>query len=115
MKRSGIIIFLLVLNGIVPLAGFASAEESAATPKQGKGDASSVERLLMGGTEIRGTVEKPHVVYIVPWREGAGAEEREIPFERSFKEEILAPVDKARFQAQWGSVPKARKEAKSNE
>jgi len=106
MKRSTIVLFLLLI-GLIPVSGPVFAEEASGTPE--KGDAPGVERLLMGGTEIQGTVEKPHVIYVVPWREDGAAEEREIPFERSFKEEILAPVDFDRFQSQWGSAPKSAK------
>ncbi len=105
MKRSGIIILLFLWGGLFVMTASVSAEPSSETQKKGE---PGVERLLMGGTEIQGTIEKPHVVYIVPWGEGAGAGEREIPFERSFRAEILAPVDFARFQSKWGSAPEAR-------
>ncbi|GEM_PF-1773466 len=109
MKRS-MTVLLILFVGFIPMA---FAEEASELPP--KDDEPGVERLLMGGMEIQGTVEKPHVVYVVPWRDGAAAEEREIPFERSFREEIAAPVDFGRFQRQWGSIPEAQKEAKNNE
>ncbi len=105
MKRSGILIVFFLWSGLFVMTVPVSGEPLSKTQKKGGPD---VERLLMGGTEIQGTIEKPHVVYIVPWKEGGDGMEREIPFERSFREEILAPVDFARFQDKWGSAPEAR-------
>ncbi|MFQ5588563.1 MAG: hypothetical protein ACE5F7_06965 [Nitrospiria bacterium] len=76
-------------------------KEEKAAPK--------VERLLMGGTEIQGTVEKPHVVYVVPWSRETTLNREEIPIERSFKDEILEPVDHIRFRRRWGDIPRISK------
>lgn len=105
MKRSGILILFLLWIGLFVTTAPVSGEPLLEEEKEGGPD---VERLFMGGTEIQGTIEKPHVVYIVPWKEGGEGMEREIPFERSFREEILTPVDFARFQGKWGSAPEAR-------
>ncbi|MFQ5579464.1 MAG: hypothetical protein ACE5FZ_02535 [Nitrospiria bacterium] len=84
--------------------------------EEGKGDRSvrseqggGLERLMMGGTEIQGTVEKPHVVYVVPWKDDTSLSQQDISFERSFREEILEPVDRARFQRKWGNDPRTLK------
>ena len=58
----------------------------------------SVEHLRMEGTEIQGTLEKPHVVYIIPWKESPPLAEDQIQFHRSFMKEVLEPVDRERFQ-----------------
>lgn len=108
MKRWPIVL-LILLSGMWPTARVLSAEAPSAEATDTKQQAPAVERLLMQGTEIQGTVEKPHVVYVVPWKDDTGAAEREIPFERSFKEEILAPVDYGRFQRQWGKTPRPSK------
>jgi len=75
----------------------------------------NIEHLLMEGTEIQGTVEKPHVVYIVPWKEIHPLTQGEIPLRRSFREEILEPVDRDRFHRQLKRSSLFRKEATSNE
>lgn len=82
---------------------FAASLTWAADTAPGAGAASgtdaSVERFLMEGTEIQGTLEKPHVVYVVPWKDTASME-GDIPLRRSFQQELLDPVDRARFQRQ---------------
>ncbi len=84
-------------------ASLSWAEESA--PGGGaSGTDASVERFLMEGTEIQGTLEKPHVVYVVPWKDTA-SEETDIPLRRSFGQELLEPVDRARFQRQFSRTP----------
>ncbi|MFQ5543587.1 MAG: hypothetical protein ACE5FY_04450 [Nitrospiria bacterium] len=70
------------------------------------------ERLLMGGTEIQGTIEKPHVVYVVPWKDAKDIMHQEIPLERSFREEILKKVDYDRFRRQWGRHPRLQRGGK---
>jgi len=52
----------------------------------------------MEGTEIQGTLEKPHVVYVVPWKDTTSITGGDIPLRRSFSEEIFEPVDRAGFQ-----------------
>ena len=108
MKRGPILLFIF-LSGMWPIADVMPAEAPSAETTDMNEKAPGVERLLMQGTEIQGTVEKPHVVYVVPWKDDTAAAEREIPFERSFKEEILAPVDYGRFQRQWGKTPRTSK------
>lgn len=73
-----------------------AAEGAAPSGASGSTDA-NVERFLMEGTEIQGTLEKPHVVYVVPWKDISSAE-GDIPLRRSFRQELLEPVDRARFQ-----------------
>jgi hypothetical protein len=64
----------------------------------------NIEQLLMEETEIQGTLEKPHVVYVIPWKELPPVVEGTIPLRRSFRNEILEPVDRERFQRQWGGL-----------
>jgi hypothetical protein len=74
------------------------------TQEQSKQEGSkNTERLLMEGTEIQGTLEKPHVVYVIPWKELPSAIEDGVPLRRSFRNEILEPVDREQFEHQWGS------------
>lgn len=75
------------------------AADAAPTQAAPGGSAANVERFLMEGTEIQGTLEKPHVVYVVPWKETSEVE-GDIPLRRSFQQELLEPVDRARFQRQ---------------
>jgi hypothetical protein len=85
--------------------GLAAERESAQKEEQKSG----LERLMMGGTEIQGTVEKPHVVYVVPWKDDPSHSQQDLSYERSFREEILEPVDRDRFQRQWGNNPRTLK------
>ncbi len=97
-------ILFIFLTGI---HGF--AEEGERSKGENLGQERGLERLMMGGTEIQGTVEKPHVVYVVPWKEDTSLSQQEISYERSFREEILEPVDRDRFQRQWGNGPRTLK------
>jgi len=72
-------------------------------PSQQEGS-KNIEQLLMEGTEIQGTLEKPHVVYVIPWKELPSSIEEATPLRRSFRNEILEPVDREQFQNQWGSL-----------
>jgi len=81
--------------------GFAAslswAAEAGPPVAASTGPHATVERFLMEGTEIQGTLETPHVVYVVPWKETSSVE-GDIPLRRSFEQELLEPVDRARFQ-----------------
>jgi len=92
------------LCGIL-LAGTAGGAAERESPPEAE-QKSGLERLMMGGTEIQGTVEKPHVVYVVPWKNDTSTSRQDISYERSFREEILEPVDRDRFQRQWGDNPR---------
>jgi hypothetical protein len=70
--------------------------------KSASNEANQVEQLLMEGTEIQGTLEKPHVVYVIPWKEIPHDSDEGISLRRSFRNEILEPVDRESFQRQWG-------------
>lgn len=73
--------------------------DAGVTPTGPGGSGANVERFLMEGTEIQGTLEKPHVVYVVSWKD-TSAVKGDIPLRRSFERELLEPVDRARFQRQ---------------
>jgi hypothetical protein len=81
--------------------GFAAslswAAEAGPPVEASAGPDANVERFLMEGTEIQGTLETPHVVYVVPWKETSSVQ-GDIPLRRSFGQELLEPVDRARFQ-----------------
>ena len=80
------------------------------SPEPSKQEGSkNVEQLLMEGTEIQGTLEKPHVVYVIPWKELSSSVEEGTPLRRSFRNEILEPVDREQFQNQWGSFSRRSK------
>lgn len=94
---AGIIGYLgwMTLTGTI---GWAAGEYSQEGGEVDKG--ANIERFMMEGTEIPGTVEEPHVVYVVPWKEVPSLTQGEISVRRSFKEEILEPVDRDRFRRQ---------------
>ncbi len=99
-----------VRTGLILILVFSFYSEPVFSENKGDEDLNNkkpdeVEHILMGGTEIQGTLEKPHVVYVVPWNRETTAKQDEIPFERSFKNEILETIDYLRFKRQWGEVP----------
>lgn len=105
MRKNSIGVVLFFCGILVTrTVGLAEGMRSSEGQSLEKGEA--VERLMMRGTEIQGTVEKPHVVYIVPWKETTAPAGREIPIHRSFRNEILEPVVIDRFQRQWGHLPR---------
>ena len=55
------------------------------------------EHRTMEGVEIQGTVEKPHAVYVIPWSDIQDTVQENMPLKRSFREEILKPVDHEEF------------------
>jgi hypothetical protein len=85
--------------------GLASAADTTPAGTESEGTDASVERFLMEGTEIQGTLEQPHVVYVVPWKHAPSAVDNEIPLRRSFEHELLEPVDRTRFQRQLSRTP----------
>jgi len=93
------LVAVLVLLALVLLAETTWAADAAAARTGTGGSDANVERFLMEGTEIQGTLEKPHVVYVVPWKETSSVE-ADIPLRRSFEHELLEPVDRTRFQRQ---------------
>ena len=103
----------LLVAGMILWSGTlasAQAQDLPALEKESPKKEAVTQRLLMGGTEIQGTVEKPHVVYVVPWKDGQDVKEQEIPLERSFREDILKMVDYGRFKRQWGKHPRLSEE-----
>ncbi len=85
--------------------GLASAADTGAVGAEFGGTDASVERFLMEGTEIQGTLEQPHVVYVVPWKNAPSTVDNDIPLRRSFEQELLEPVDRTRFQRQLSRTP----------
>jgi len=109
----GVLIGVILIGG----TGFAAdllvkegtgIEKKSTEPSRQEGS-KNVEQLLMEGTEIQGTLEKPHVVYVIPWKELSSSVEDGTPLRRSFRNEILEPVDREQFQSQWGSFSRPTK------
>jgi hypothetical protein len=93
--------------GWIALAGtLAGAAESNHQEGEKTGGGTNIERFMMEGTEIPGSLEEPHVVYVVPWKEVPSLTQGDISIRRSFKEEILEPVDRDRFQRQLRRAPR---------
>jgi hypothetical protein len=108
-----IIIGLVLIGGtgfsaeIPPMEG-KGIEKKTQEPSTQEGP-KNIERLMMEGTEIQGTLEEPHVVYVIPWKELPSAPDGEISLRRSFRKEILEPVDRERFQRQWEDLSRGSK------
>jgi hypothetical protein len=99
------ILGIMLTNGTGFSADLPSAEENGieikAPDRSSTEGSTKVEQLRMEGTEIQGTLEKPHVVYVIPWKELPDVQGGELPLRRSFKDEIWEPVDRERFMRQW--------------
>ncbi len=108
MKHINRIYMVFIIGCFSSFPAWASAEEVGLTNQQ-TDTSEKVERLFMGGTEIQGTLEKPHVVYVVPWNREVTVKQNEFPFERSFKDEIMETIDHIRFQGQWGDDSESSK------
>jgi len=101
------------LAGMMLVAGTAFPADPPSKPGRGNdktvphaaapGASEGVEKLMMEGTEIQGTLEKPHVVYVIPWKKLPSDADEGISFHRSFRNEILEPVDRESFQRRWDS------------
>jgi hypothetical protein len=92
------VIIILVLIGIQFNEKVAGSAEAGSQSEKITGGETNTEKLFMEGTEIPGTLEKPHVVYVVPWNKTPSAAPEGVPVRRSFAEEILEPVDRGHFQ-----------------
>jgi hypothetical protein len=101
MKR----VFGLGLVAMIITTGATWAADADPSGAGSDGGDANVERFLMEGTEIQGTLEQPHVVYVVPWKNSPSAVNNDIPLRRSFEQELLEPVDRARFQRQLSHIP----------
>ncbi len=95
----------LTSAAVLLTVGLVSAADTAPVGAASGGADASVERFLMEGTEIQGTLEQPHVVYVVPWKNAPSAVDNDIPLRRSFEQELLEPVDRTRFQRQLSHTP----------
>ncbi|MFZ5861956.1 MAG: hypothetical protein ACOYXR_03795 [Nitrospirota bacterium] len=95
----------LIPATVLLAVGLASAADTAPAGAESVGTDANVERFLMEGTEIQGTLEQPHVVYVVPWKNTLSAVDNDMPLRRSFEQELLEPVDRARFQRQLLRTP----------
>lgn len=85
------------------------AAEPATTQAGAPGSSAGVEKLMMEGTEIQGTLEKPHVVYVIPWKKPPSDADEGISLRRDFRNEILEPVDRESFQRRWGGFSDSRR------
>lgn len=65
----------------------------------------SKEHLTMEGVEIQGTLEQPHAVYVIPWGDIQDTVGENKPLNRSFREEILKPVDREQFYRRYQKIP----------
>jgi hypothetical protein len=106
----GLLIGILLSMGSPAPAASSAGEGRGADPSVGRNAAprtsENVEKLMMEGTEIQGTLDKPHVVYVIPWNNLPSDPDGGISLRRSFRNEILEPVDREHFQHQWGRVPR---------
>lgn len=106
----GILIGIILIGNSVFAADRSSKDGTGIeikTPESSNPEGSkNIEQLLMEGTEIQGTLEKPHVVYVIPWKQLPPSIEEGVPIRRNFKNEILEPVDREQFQERWRNIPR---------
>ncbi|OQX58891.1 hypothetical protein DRQ15_08235 [candidate division KSB1 bacterium] len=93
-----IVLFLLISAGQSPV--FSQQKKSKASVKSspqqetGKLSPESV-KILLDKIEVRGWIEKPQMVYVVP---GINPKIDDIVLDRSFLDEIMKPIDKKDFE-----------------
>jgi hypothetical protein len=88
-----VIVRLLISLALLAAAAMIPAPLSLAEEKQG----GPTEHRFMEGTEIQGTLEKPHAVYVIPWGDIPESGPGHYSIRRSFRNEILAPVNPEEF------------------
>ena len=92
---------LILLTTLVCLSGaklFAQnpvTDSTATQPDQTKKEAAL--RLLLDQIEVKGWIEKPQMVFVVP---GVNPEIDDIVLDRSFLNEMMRPLDKDQFEGQ---------------
>lgn len=94
------IVFLIV--SIIVISCFSKltyAQQKKSTVKTAQDTTKKKEsfKLLMDAIEVRGWIEKPQTVFVVP---GINPEVDDIILDRSFANEILRPLDKDKFEKQ---------------
>ena len=100
MKRKTIFNLLVILFfcGSFNVIVFAQEKKtSTSANKQEKTKKRETLKLLMDQIEVRGWIEKPQTIFVVP---GVNPEVDDIILDRSFVNEILRPLDKTKFERQ---------------
>lgn len=92
LTLSVFLFFCCLENGVV----FAQ-EKKVTKPatKQDKTQKKETLKLMMDQVEVRGWIEKPQTIFVVP---GVNPEVDDIILDRSFANEILRPLDKTKFE-----------------
>lgn len=76
---------------------FAQQKKTNVSAKQDTSKKKESFKLMMDAIEVRGWIEKPQTVFVVP---GINPEVDDIILDRSFANEILRPLDKDKFEKQ---------------
>jgi len=97
--RTGFFIGILIIF-FISIVSELQAQEKLQSQQNVIQDTSKVNKrikLLLRQIEVRGWIEKPQMVYVVP---GVNPEIDDILLDRSFLDEILRPLDKEKFEKQ---------------
>lgn len=98
-----IVIFLL----LIPVA-LQAQEKPKKNPKKAaqsptSGITQQAKKLFLNKIEIKGWIEKPQMVYIIP---GVDPKVDDIVIDRSFIDEIMKPLDKDTFERKFNKKQK---------
>jgi hypothetical protein len=93
---SGILLFLVMASPARPQTADSGRVRLQETEIMGR-LSGSVGTYKLLETEIVGTVERPRVSYIVPWRDPEPFLLEETDFRRGFLKEIYTPLDRDLF------------------
>ena len=98
MKRKAIftlsvLLFFCCFDNAVVFAQ--EKKENKPVTEQDKTKKKETLKLLMDQIEVRGWIEKPQTIFVVP---GVNPEVDDIVLDRSFVNEILRPMDKTKFE-----------------
>lgn len=96
MKARSLILTVAIMAAIL-FATVVSAQDKQVSAKKDTTRTEESLKILLDQMEIKGWVEKPQMVYVVP---GTDPKVDDIVLERSFIDEILLPLDKDKFEKQ---------------
>lgn len=96
MKARSLILTVAIMAAI-SFATVVSAQDKQVSAKKDTTRTEESLKILLDQMEIKGWVEKPQMVYVVP---GTDPKVDDIVLERSFIDEILLPLDKDKFEKQ---------------
>ena len=96
------VLWSLILVATLSAVAMAQPQQRSTEPRTH--DPEEVQRIIILGTTIIGSVARPRVVYELPWKTPDTFDTAVNPPQRSFFQEIFRPIDKETFESQFNGT-----------